>query len=60
MFCHSELDLGTLKMLTLVRFRDVYYNQQSISLFLAWYDSSQPVFTVNVQYLPQIFAIYKY
>ena len=44
-----DLDLGILKMLIRVCFRDalqpgVYY------LFLAWYDS-QPVCTVNVQYL---------
>ena len=45
----SDLDLGILKMLIRVCFRD-YYNQQSINLFLAWYDS-QPVCTVNVQYL---------
>ena len=28
----------------------MYYNHESINLFLAWYDS-QPVCTVNVQYL---------
>ena len=37
----------------------MYYNQQSINLFRAWYDS-QLASTVNVQYLQYIFAIYKY
>ena len=45
----SDLDLGILKMLIRVCFRD-YYNQKSIDLFLARYDL-QPVCTVNVQYL---------
>ena len=40
----------------------MYYNQQSIDLFLAWYDS-QPVctvkvFTINLYYL-QVLAMYK-
>ena len=35
------------------------YNQQSNSLFLAWYDF-QPVCTVNAQYVLFMFAIYKY
>ena len=33
----------------------MYYNQESIDLFLAWYDS-QSVCTANVQYLQQIFV----
>ena len=37
----------------------MYYNQQSINLFLASYDS-QPICTVNVKHLQYIFAIYKY
>ena len=37
----------------------MYYNQESIDLFIAWYDS-QPVGRVNVQYLQLIFAICKY
>ena len=44
-----DLVLGILKMLIRVCFRD-YNNQQPINLFLAWYDS-QPVSTINVQYL---------
>ena len=37
----------------------MFYKQQSINLFLAWYES-QPVCSVHVQFLQQIFAIYKY
>ena len=56
-----DLDLGILKIEESY-FQYVFvmpYNQQSINLFRAWY-GSQPVSTINVQYLQQIFAIYNY
>ena len=37
----------------------IYYNQQSINLFLALCDS-QLVCTENVRYLQEVFALYKY
>ena len=43
----------------------MYYNQESINLFVAWYDT-QPVCTVNAKYLYtvnicyfQVLAMYK-
>ena len=52
-----DLDLGILKMQFMYVFR-MYYNQDTINLFLPRYDS-KPVCTVNVQYLQYIFAICK-
>ena len=49
-----DLDLGILKMLICVCFCDV------LNLIYSWHDITQPVCTVNVQYLEKIFAIYKY
>ena len=44
-----DIELGVLKIYLLHVFV-MYYNQQSVNLFLAWYDS-QPICTVNLQYL---------
>ena len=44
-----DLALGILKIIFEYVFV-MYYNQQSISLFVVWYDS-QPVCAVHVQYM---------